>query len=201
MTTISKNRGAGKALIGPATLCYVHVLEKFIPEGETDGKYQITVLIDKKDETSIAVLKEVINDAIAAGVAKKWGGQQPKKLDLPIRDGDEKEDGEELFKGKFYLKAKSSRKPKVVDRHLAEILDADEIYSGMIGVVDIAAFPYAASGNKGVGFALNTIMKTGNGVRISGGESVESVFGGVDLSALPPEEKPASAPANPFFDI
>ena len=197
MTTISKSRGAGKALIGPATLCYVHVLEKFIPEGETDGKYQITVLIDKKDETSIAVLKEVINDAIAAGVAKKWGGQQPKKLDLPIRDGDEKEDGDELFKGKFYLKAKSSRKPKVVDRHLAEILDADEIYSGMIGVVDIAAFPYAASGNKGVGFALNTIMKTGNGVRISGGESVESVFGGVDLSALPPEEKPSQT-ANPF---
>ena len=67
----------------------------------------------------------------------------------------------------------------------------------MIGVVDIAAFPYAASGNKGIGFALNTIMKTGNGVRISGGESVETVFGGVDLSALPPEEKPAQA-ANPF---
>lgn len=197
MTTISKSRGAGKALIGPATLCYVHVLEKYIPEGETDGKYQITVLIDKKDETSIAVLKEAINDAIANGIAKKWGGQQPKKLDLPIRDGDEKEDGDELFKGKFYFKAKSTRKPKVVDRHLAEILDADEIYSGMIGVVDIAAFPYAASGNKGVGFALNTIMKTGNGVRISGGESVETVFGGVDLSALPPEEKPAQA-ANPF---
>lgn len=198
MTTISKARGAGKALIGPATLCYVHVLEKYIPEGETDGKYQITVLIDKKDETSIAVLREVINDAIAAGIVKKWGGKQPSKLDLPIRDGDEKEDGDELFKGKFYLKAKSSRKPKVVDRHLAEIIDADEIYSGMIGVVDIAAFPYAASGNKGVGFALNTIMKTGNGVRISGGESVESVFGDVDLSALPPEEKPAQSSANPF---
>ena len=201
MTTISKSRGAGKALIGPATLCYVHVLEKYIPEGETDGKYQITVLIDKKDETSIAVLKEAINDAIANGIAKKWGGKQPAKLDLPIRDGDEKEDGDELFKGKFYLKAKSTRKPKVVDRHLAEILDADEIYSGMIGVVDIAAFPYAASGNKGIGFALNTIMKTGNGVRISGGESVETVFGGVDLSALPPEEKPAQTAANPFFDI
>lgn len=197
MTTISKSRGAGKALIGPATLCYVHVLEKYIPEGEIDGKYQITVLIDKKDETSIAVLKEAINDAIANGIAKKWGGKQPAKLDLPIRDGDEKEDGDELFKGKFYLKAKSTRKPKVVDRHLAEILDADEIYSGMIGVVDIAAFPYAASGNKGIGFALNTIMKTGNGVRISGGESVETVFGGVDLSALPPEEKTAQA-ANPF---
>ena len=201
MTTISKSRGAGKALIGPATLCYVHVLEKYIPEGETDGKYQITVLIDKKDETSIAVLKEAINDAIANGIAKKWGGKQPAKLDLPIRDGDEKEDGDELFKGKFYLKAKSTRKPKVVDRHLAEILDADEIYSGMIGVVDIAAFPYAASGNKGIGFALNTIMKTGNGVRISGGESVETVFGGVDLSALPPEEKRAQTAANPFFDI
>ena len=77
MTTISKSRGAGKALIGPATLCYVHVLEKYIPEGETDGKYQITVLIDKKDETSIAVLKEAINDAIANGIAKKWGGKQP----------------------------------------------------------------------------------------------------------------------------
>lgn len=169
-----------KVVFGPCRLSYTHVFQKYSPEGDpSNGKYMTNVLIPKGEKETIKALEQAIEAAKKAAVVSKWGGKEPKKLDLPLRDGDDRDD--DTYEGHFFVNAKSSTRPGIVDKNKTPIVDEDDVYSGMWAIVSVTFFGYDVSGNKGVACGLNNIMKYKDGDRLGGRTSAESDFAEVDM--------------------
>jgi hypothetical protein len=168
-----------KVVFGPCRLSYVHLFQKYAPEGTNDeGKYMTNVLIPKNEKETIKAINEAVENAKKAAVVSKWNGKEPKKLDLPMRDGDDKDD--EVYDDMFYLNAKSRQRPGIVDRDKSPIVDEEEIYSGVWAYVSVTFFGYDVSGSKGVACGLNNVMKFKDGERLGGRNSAESDFEDID---------------------
>lgn len=170
-----------KVVFGPCRLSYTHVFNKYVPDGETDGKYMTNVLIPKSEKETIKAIQQAIDAAKKSGIVSKWGGKEPKKLEMPLRDGDEKEDGDEVYEDHFFVNAKSKTRPGVIDKHKSPIVDEDEIYSGVYAIVSVSFYAYDVNGNKGVACGLNNIMKFKDGERLGGRASADSDFADLDM--------------------
>lgn len=166
-----------KVVFGPCRLSYTHVFNKFSPDGDGEGKFMTNILIPKSEKKTIESIKKAIEAAKKAAIVAKWGGKEPKKLDLPLRDGDDKED--EVYEDHFYLNAKSNTRPGVVDKKCVPIVDEEEVYSGVWAVVSVTFYGYDVSGNRGVACGLNNIMKYKDDEHLGGRVSAESDFGGM----------------------
>lgn len=170
-----------KVVFGPCRLSYTHVFAKYAPDGDTtNGKYMTNILIPKSEKETVKALQQAIEAAKKAGTLSKWGGKEPKKLDLPLRDGDTDKEDDEVYADCFYLNAKSTTRPGIVDKNKAPIVDEEEIYSGVYAYVSVTFFAYDVSGNRGVACGLNNIMKFKDGERLGGRTSAENDFGGID---------------------
>lgn len=167
-----------KVVFGPCRLSYTHVFQKYSPDGDGEGKFMTNVLIPKSEKKTI----DAINSAIAAAkknaIVAKWGGKEPKKLDLPLRDGDDRDD--EVYADHFFVNAKANTRPGIVDRKKVAIVDEEEIYSGVWAIVSVTFYGYDVSGNKGVACGLNNIMKFKDDDHLGGRVSAESDFGDID---------------------
>lgn len=170
-----------KVVFGPCRLSYTHVFNKYVPDGETDGKYMTNVLIPKSEKETIKAIQQAIDAAKKSGIVSMWGGKEPKKLEMPLRDGDEKEDGNEVYEDHFFVNAKSKTRPGVIDKHKSPIVDEDEIYSGVYAIVSVSFYAYDVNGNKGVACGLNNIMKFKDGERLGGRASADSDFADLDM--------------------
>lgn len=169
-----------KVVFGPCRLSYTHVFAKYAPDGDTDnGKYMTNVLIPKDEAETIKAIKEAIEAAKKSAIVSKWNGKEPKKLDMPLRDGDEKDD-DDVYDDKFYLNAKSTTRPGIVDKHKVPIVDEEEMYSGVWAVVSVTFFGYDVSGNRGVACGLNNLMKFKDDEHLGGRVSAETDFAGID---------------------
>lgn len=169
-----------KVVFGPCRLSYTHVFQKYAPDGNPDnGKYMTNILIPKSEKKTVEALRQAIETAKKAAVVSKWSGKEPKKLDLPLRDGDEKD--EDAYAGHYYLNAKSSTRPGIVDKKKVPVVDEEEIYSGVWCVVSVTFFGYDVSGNKGVACGLNNLMKFKDDEHLGGRVSAESDFSDIDL--------------------
>lgn len=178
-------RTESRIILGPATLCYVHLNEKYDPDNTGTGKYCCTVLIPKSEKATYEALRQAVEAAKQKGKTAKWEGKIPGRLDIALRDGDEKED--ETMQGNWVITAKTDRRPEVVDRDRMPIMDAEAIYSGMKAIVSLTLYPYKVSGNAGVAAALNNVMKTHDGQRLSGGKSAKEDFADIDASQFEDE--------------
>ena len=168
-----------KVVFGPCRLSYTHVFNKYNPDGNAeDGKYMTNVLIPKTEKETIKALETAIEAAKKAGIVNKWGGKEPKKLDMPLRDGDEKDD--ENYEDVLFVNAKSSTRPGIVDRNKVPIVDEEEVYSGVWAIVSVSFFAYDKNGNKGVACGLNNIMKFKDDEKFGGRVSAESDFADID---------------------
>lgn len=169
-----------KVVFGPCRLSYTHLFQKYAPTGnDSEAKYMTNVLIPKGEEETVNALKKAIAEAKRAGVLSKWGGREPKKVDNPLKEGDEKDDP--VYNGHFHVNAKCKTRPGVVDRDRQPIMDEEEIYSGVWAVVSVTFFPYDVSGNKGIACGLNNVMKFKDGEPLGGRSSASADFGGVDF--------------------
>ena len=169
-----------KVVFGPCRLSYTHVFAKYAPDGDTDnGKYMTNVLIPKDEAETIKAIKEAIEAAKTSAIVSKWNGKEPKKLDMPLRDGDEKDD-DDVYEDKFYLNAKSTTRPGIIDKHKVPIVDEEEMYSGVWAVVSVTFFGYDVSGNRGVACGLNNLMKFKDDEHLGGRVSAETDFAGID---------------------
>ncbi len=169
-----------KVIFGPCRLSYTHVFNRYNPDGDqADGKYMTNVLIPKDEKETIAAINKAIDVAKKQAIVSKWGGKEPKKLDMPLRDGDEKDD--ENYEGHLFVNAKCNTRPGIVDRKKVPIVDEEEIYSGVWAIVSITFFGYDKNGNRGVACGLNNIMKFKDDEHFGGRVSAESDFGGVDF--------------------
>ena len=123
----------------------------------------------------MAAIQQAIEYAKKAGVAAKWGGKEPKKLDMPLKDGDLDKD-DEVYEGMYYVNAKCTTRPGIVDVKKNIITDEEDVYSGMWAIVSVTFFPYDASGNKGVACGLNNVMKTKDDAHLGGRVSAQADF-------------------------
>lgn len=169
-----------KVIFGPCRLSYTHVFNRYNPDGDqADGKYMTNVLIPKDEKETIEAINKAIAEAKKQATVSKWGGKEPKKLDMPLRDGDEKDD--ENYEGHLFVNAKSNTRPGIVDRKKVPIIDEEEVYSGVWAIVSVTFFGYDKNGNKGIACGLNNIMKFKDDEHFGGRVSAESDFGDVDL--------------------
>lgn len=171
-----------KVIFGPCRLSYTHVFSKYAPDGDAAaGKYMTNVLIPKSEKETVKALQQAIDAAKKAGIVSKWGGKEPKKLDMPLRDGDDRED-DDVYASHLYVNAKSSTRPGIVDKDRVPVVDEEEIYSGVWAVVSVTFYAYDVNGNRGIACGLNNIMKFKDGERLGGRVSAECDFGDIDMN-------------------
>lgn len=181
ITPIVKNEGR-TVVFGPCRLSYTHLFTKYSPDGDTDsGKYMTNVLIPKGEKETVKAIEGAIEAAKKTGIISKWDGKEPKKVDLPLRDGDTDKEDDDIYAGHYYINAKCANRPGIVDKHRSPIVDEDDVYSGMWAIVSVTFYPYNVSGNKGVATGLNNVMKTKDDERLGGRTSAENDFSGIDM--------------------
>lgn len=181
---MSTENQATKVIIGPVRLSYAHIWEaKAIGDSE-EKKFSTSIIIDKKDKELIKKIEAAVEAAKESGKAK-WGGTIPKKLKLPLRDGDDDDSRseDEAYQGMYFLNATSRTKPGIIDSvHKKEITDQSLVYSGCYVYVSLNMYPYDTKGNKGVAVGLNNIMKYKDGEPLAGRASAESDFADLELA-------------------
>lgn len=173
---------ATKVVTGKVRFSYLNVFQPRAAQPGQEPKYSVCLLIRKDDEATLKKIKAGIQAAAEAGKAQ-WGGKVPAGLKLPLRDGDAERDSAE-YKGHWFINCNSKQKPGVVDASLNPILDASEIVSGDYGRASINFFPYANSGNRGVGAGLQNLQKLADGEPLSGRSRAEDDFSAADEDFL-----------------
>lgn len=169
-----------KVVFGPCRLSYTHVFTKYAPDGDTNnGKYMTNVLIPKSEKETVKALQQAIGAAKKSGIVSKWGGKEPKNLELPLRNGDTDKD-DEVYEDCYFINAKSSTRPGICDKNKNPIVDEEEIYSGVYAYVSVSFYPYDKNGNRGIACGLNNIMKFKDGERLGGRTSAENDFADID---------------------
>ncbi len=151
------------------------------PNDDGEEKYEVLVQIPYDNKEAIERIEAAVDEAIRRGYSGELSdkstykkGTKESTLKLPLKDGADREgdDYGDLFAGYMYLTAKSGkRRPVVVDKNCQEILDPEEVYSGMIGAISVTVYPYN-NRSQGVGVQINHVQKRADGERISGGASV-----------------------------
>lgn len=151
------------------------------PNDDGEEKYEVLVQIPYDNKEAIERIEAAVDEAIRRGYSGELGdkstykkGTKESALKLPLKDGADRanDDYGDLFEGYLYLTAKSGkRKPTVVDLNCQEILDPEEVYSGMIGAISVTVYPYN-NRSQGVGVQINHVQKRADGKRISGGAPV-----------------------------
>lgn len=168
-----------RVVTGKVRLSYVHLFEAYTSDPEEqEPKFSVTILIPKKDKTTLAKIEAAIEAAKAEGKSKKWDGKIPPNFKTTLHDGDEEADLEKNpeYAGHMYMAMSSKQRPGVVDEDLNPILDSTRVYSGCYGRVSINAYPYSAKGNKGVSFGLNNVQFLEDGEPLGGRTRAEDDF-------------------------
>jgi phage-associated protein len=112
-------------------LSYANIFEaKSIQGGKP--KYSVSLIIPKPDTETLAKIERAIDAAIDAAIGK-FGGKRLNKaaLKLPLCDGDIERD-DEAYAHAMFVNANSTTPPQVVGTDLQPILDAGEVYSGLL---------------------------------------------------------------------
>ena len=160
-----------KVVTGPGIrFSYANVFEPKAMDENSEPKYSVTLLIPKKDKVTVEKIKRAIKAAELEGKSKTFGGKIPKVYRYPaLRDGDEEKPDNEEYEGCYFVNAKSSTKPGLVDEDVNEIITRDEFYSGCYGRASINFYAYNKGGNKGIGCGLNNLQKLEDGENLGGG--------------------------------
>ena len=159
-------------------LCRLSYANIFEPREDLSHnlKYSCSLIIPKEDEKQVARIKAAFKEMLEdKEILQKVGGKV-KGIDLPLWDGDDKED--ENYANCYYLNAKANKDhpPKVLDKDRNEVFDSSEVYSGCYVQAVLDFFPYNQSGNKGIGVGLRGIRKIKDGAPLSGGGVSDSDF-------------------------
>lgn len=173
---------------GKLLATFVHLNEPSSATPEATPKYGLNLIIEKGSEDEKKI-KRAIKECYTAN-AKMFNNLPFEKMiksrtfHSPLKDGDtvneerenEGKDRIAEYVDNMFLRVTSAKQVKVVDKHKEEIIDPDEIYSGMYVRVNIKPYAFDKAGNKGIGFFLNIVQKVADGERLSGGGASADVF-------------------------
>lgn len=156
--------------VGRLMFLSVRTPRRINPENEKEAaKYQATLVFDPKAQNSAEFKK--MRKAVKQVAEAKWG-EIPKKMKSPFKTTDNLEnvpDG--IDDDDIFVRLNSTGRPQVVDGQLEEILDDEQIYSGMYGRVNVQCYAWEhKQGGKGVSFGLGPIQKTADGEPLGGGQ-------------------------------
>lgn len=162
---------------------YCNLFEAVSRNGQ-EPRYSTTILVPKTNTEAKAAIDAAVQEAIAAGVNKCWGGVRPPQPAICVHDGDgpRPSDGMpfgEECRGCWVFTASSRQQPFVVDTNVQNIIDPRQVYSGMWGNVNVNFFPYNQAGKKGIGCGLNGVQKTKDGDPLTGRMTAQEAFGPV----------------------
>ena len=169
-----------KVIIAGARLSYANLFEPRAFEGQ-EPKYSVSILIDKEDEATVALIQKAVKNAGEAG-SEKYGKKFGTGLRTPLRDGDVDRPDDENYQGCYFINANSKNAPQVVgklrDPNTGKPLPLgpEDVYSGCYANVSVNFYPYNVSGNKGVAAGLNNVQKVADGERLSGASSATDDF-------------------------
>jgi len=159
---------------------YLNVNEPKTPMGGGTPKYSVSLIIPKSDIVTVEKIKAAIQAAYDEGQSKLKGNSRvvPALEDIktPLRDGDKERKGDEAYKGCYFVNANSTTKPGVVDADRNPILDASELYSGIIGRASINFYAFNSNGNRGIACGLNNLQKLADGTPLGGHSRAEDDF-------------------------
>ena len=155
-----------------ASYCYLRKPD----EGReySDGKYKATLLIEKSDKESLAVIQDACKKAAFA----EWGDKPPKGLKSPIKDGSDKADKDPALDDYFIVTLKGSQAPPLVDAAGKDLDDSVNVFSGDQIRVAGAASAYVSGANKGVTLYLNSAQLVKKNTSIDHGAAFGAVAGG-----------------------
>ena len=157
---------------GRVSFPYVFEKAKSLEAGK-EGKYEITLYIPKSEDISKlrANLEKVAKEAFGAKFQSLEKLKHP-----PIKDGDDKDPSDPAY-GHWIVRAKSAKRPVVVDGARSPIESKDALYGGCFGRINITPASYAIPTGWGVTLYLNAVQKVKDGERFGGGGvSAEEVF-------------------------
>ena len=168
---------------GNARLSYVHLNAPYAHQIGGEAKYSVTVLVPKTDTKTKAHIDAAIQAATQLGISKQWNGAKPPVLATPLYDGDGVRPNGEAFGAEckgcwvFTASSKADRKPRIVNSQVQDIIDPNEIYSGIYGRVGVDAYPYNVSGKRGIAFGLTNVQKLTDGEPLGSVITAEDDFG------------------------
>lgn len=199
MFKVNTNPETGKVSslhLSDVTFSYSYLVS---PRPENDfnpGTYGSELIID--DTETVKGIKDYLNEVIEEAKSTTWDGKLPKKLNLPLKKGNEEK---ELEKDKFVLKTSTKQQPKLFIRKDEETRakevteeELDEIYAGMIGEAVVKFKAYSYNGINGVKAYLNAVCKTGDGNPLVKSVSYEDVFSGETEFDAPAKPTKKAAP-------
>lgn len=142
------------------------------------AKYVVTMLIPKS--VGIKDIERIVEDAYN----EQWPNpknkpdKEGKNFDWPIEDGDKSK--LEGYEGMWVIKAKSKKKPGIVDENLQPLTSEDQFFAGRWARATVVAYSYD-NARQGVGLGLQNLKleKTPEGQSggaFSGRQSAEADF-------------------------
>ena len=161
-----------KVLTGEVRLSYANLTTPRAAQQGSEPKYSVTLLIPKTDAATLKDIEMSMKAAYDDGVSKKWGGAHPQMQSL-LWDGDGVRKsglpfGEEC-KGHYVIAASTKNKPQVVGiDNINTELAPNDIYSGMYARCTVHFYGYNKAGRKGIGCALDGIVKMRDGESLGG---------------------------------
>lgn len=168
-----------KVVTGKVRFSYANVFEPKAVNDDEAPKYSVCVIISKDDKKTLDAIRKAIEAAKQAGKAKlaDKNGRIPSNVKTPLRDGDDERGDDPAFENSYFLNCSSNRRPSIVDKDLAPIMDREEFYSGCYGRVSLNFYAFNVQ-SKGIAAGLNNIQKLSDGERLAGGSSADEDFGG-----------------------
>lgn len=163
---------------GRISFPYVFEKAKSLEAGK-DGKYEVTLYIPKSEDISgiRKILEKVAREAFGAKFVSLEKLKHP-----PIKDGDDKDPSDPAY-GHWIIRAKSAKRPLVVDASRSVIESKDELYGGCYGRINVTPASYAIPTSWGVTLYLNAVQKVKDGERFGGGGvSAEEAFEALAVS-------------------
>lgn len=146
---------------------FVKIFEK-----NDDGKYTCVLMIDKSKKKLIEAIKGAITKVHSENAGMLKTVKVSKCLEI-LHDADEEGGLAERypeFEGHMYMNVSSRNKVPVLHKIGGALLTTEEeFHSGDFGMADLTFYPYGVDKNKGVGCAINSILKTRDGDDLSGG--------------------------------
>lgn len=170
---------------------YVKLTE---PGKAPDGKmkYGVSMIFPKSQPLVDYLTKTTIKDIIRQVITDKFGTDPkgwPSGLKQPLRDGDVDRPQDAAYANSVFMNTSSKNRPTVLSPQKTEIIDPNEIYSGMWARASVNFYWYDNVG-KGVGCGLNHVMKLKDDDRLDGRKSADEDF--ADIAA--------EQAADEFFD-
>lgn len=134
--------------------------------------YSGTFLLNKvKDKRQILKVKKVIAEVAKA----EWKTKVPKRLETPLRDGDEKEDLDGYGEDVMFITGRSYDPIPIIDAARNTLTEDDrKIYSGCYVHVVLRIWAQDNEWGKRINCSLQALMFSKDGERFAGGEVVDA---------------------------